>query len=139
MEGTYDDDLHREQGFETFDDWLDAQSQENYLYDYEENPEQRLRSYLRKFSLKQCNNSKCTGNLVLKFNKIKRALFWGCSEYPKCKFSSNIFSNVKTISKCNKCNAFYRVEKIYDSGKISLKCENERCQDALIISIDDFL
>ena len=168
MEGTYDDDFHTERGFESFDDWYDSEGRDTDEYDYvvesrygittdeeylkwadipeskmfdavvNERSEKKFREYLRGFQLKKCSNSSCNGNFILKYNKPQNALFWGCSNYPYCKFTASININITTDTKCAICGSAYKVAKIYSKSKISLICDNEYCQDTITISIDDY-
>lgn len=142
MEGTYDDDFHRDQGFETFDDWFDDWETKyfQYLHEQEVRLEKKsFRIYLRKFSLKNCSNTQCNGNYILKYNENKNILFWGCSEFPKCRYTCSILPNIRTITKCNKCDSYYKIERIYKNNEISLICENKNCNDVIIISSDVYL
>jgi DNA topoisomerase-1 len=49
-------------------------------------------------------------------------IFWGCTNYPKCDFTSNLKPVAK---KCPECGSSYLVEKTLRSG-IFLECPNKR-------------
>jgi DNA topoisomerase-1 len=49
-------------------------------------------------------------------------LFWGCTNYPKCDFTSNYKPVAK---KCPQCDSPYLVEKTLKSG-IYLECPNKK-------------
>jgi DNA topoisomerase-1 len=49
-------------------------------------------------------------------------LFWGCTNYPKCDFTSN---NKPVAKKCPECKSPYLVEKTLRSG-IFLECPNKK-------------
>ena len=49
-------------------------------------------------------------------------IFWGCTNYPKCDFTSN---NKPVAKKCPECGSPYLVEKTLKSG-IYLECPNKK-------------
>jgi DNA topoisomerase-1 len=49
-------------------------------------------------------------------------LFWGCTNYPKCDFTSN---HKPVAQKCPECGSPYLVEKTLRSG-IFLECPNKK-------------
>jgi DNA topoisomerase-1 len=49
-------------------------------------------------------------------------IFWGCTNYPKCDFTSN---NKPVAQKCPECGSPYLVEKTLRSG-IYLECPNKK-------------
>jgi DNA topoisomerase-1 len=49
-------------------------------------------------------------------------IFWGCTNYPKCDFTSNLKPVAK---KCPQCGSPYLVEKTLRSG-IFLECPNKK-------------
>ena len=49
-------------------------------------------------------------------------IFWGCTNYPKCDFTSN---NKPVAKKCPECGSPYLVEKTLSSG-IFLECPNKK-------------
>jgi DNA topoisomerase-1 len=49
-------------------------------------------------------------------------IFWGCTNYPKCDFTSN---NKPVAKKCPECGSSYLVEKTLKSG-IYLECPNKK-------------
>jgi DNA topoisomerase-1 len=49
-------------------------------------------------------------------------LFWGCTNYPKCDFTSN---NKPVAKKCPMCKSPYLVEKTLKSG-VYLECPNKK-------------
>ena len=49
-------------------------------------------------------------------------VFWGCTNYPKCDFTSNLKPVAK---KCPECGSPYLVEKTLKSG-IFLECPNKK-------------
>ena len=49
-------------------------------------------------------------------------IFWGCTNYPKCDFTSN---NKPVAKKCPECKSPYLVEKTLRSG-IYLECPNKK-------------
>jgi DNA topoisomerase-1 len=49
-------------------------------------------------------------------------VFWGCTNYPKCDFTSNLKPVAK---KCPQCGSPYLVEKVLKSG-IYLECPNKK-------------
>jgi DNA topoisomerase-1 len=65
---------------------------------------------------------KCgTGDIAER--KAKRGnLFWGCTNYPKCDFTSNY---KPVAEKCPECNNPYLLEKTLKSG-IYLECPNKK-------------
>jgi DNA topoisomerase-1 len=65
---------------------------------------------------------KCgTGDLAER--KARRGnVFWGCTNYPKCDFTSN---NKPVAKKCPECGSPYLVEKTLRSG-IYLECPNKK-------------
>jgi DNA topoisomerase-1 len=65
---------------------------------------------------------KCgTGDLAER--KARRGnLFWGCTNYPKCDFTSNY---KPVAQKCPECGSPYLVEKTLRSG-IFLECPNKK-------------
>jgi DNA topoisomerase-1 len=65
---------------------------------------------------------KCgTGDLAER--KARRGnVFWGCTNYPKCDFTSNYKPVAK---KCPECDSPYLVEKTLRSG-IYLECPNKK-------------
>ena len=50
--------------------------------------------------------------------------FWGCSNYPKCKFA--IFSDVKEVP-CPKCQSPYLLIKKDKEGNENYICPNKEC------------
>jgi DNA topoisomerase-1 len=48
--------------------------------------------------------------------------FWGCTNYPKCDFTSNLKPVAK---KCPKCDSPYLLEKTLKSG-VFLECPNKK-------------
>jgi DNA topoisomerase-1 len=55
--------------------------------------------------------------------KAKRGnIFWGCTNYPKCDFTSNL---KPVAEKCPDCGSPYLVEKTLRSG-IYLECPNKK-------------
>ena len=65
---------------------------------------------------------KCgTGDIAER--KAKRGnLFWGCTNYPKCDFTSNY---KPVAEKCPDCGSAYLLEKTLKSG-IYLECPNKK-------------
>jgi DNA topoisomerase-1 len=49
-------------------------------------------------------------------------VFWGCTNYPKCDFTSNLKPVAK---KCPKCGSPYLLEKTLKSG-VFLECPNKK-------------
>jgi len=49
-------------------------------------------------------------------------MFWGCTNYPKCDFTSN---NKPVAKQCPECKSPYLVEKVLKSG-IFLECPNKK-------------
>jgi DNA topoisomerase-1 len=49
-------------------------------------------------------------------------IFWGCTNYPKCDFTSNL---KPVAEKCPECGSAYLVEKTLRSG-IFLECPNKK-------------
>jgi DNA topoisomerase-1 len=49
-------------------------------------------------------------------------VFWGCTNYPKCDFTSN---NKPVPTKCPECGSPYLVEKTLKSG-VFLECPNKK-------------
>jgi DNA topoisomerase-1 len=49
-------------------------------------------------------------------------IFWGCTNYPKCDFTSNL---KPVAEKCPECGSAYLVEKTLRSG-IYLECPNKK-------------
>ena len=49
-------------------------------------------------------------------------VFWGCTNYPKCDFTSNL---KPVATKCPECGSPYLVEKTLKSG-IFLECPNKK-------------
>ena len=52
----------------------------------------------------------------------KRQIFWGCTNYPKCDFTSNYKPVAK---KCPECGSPYLVEKVLRTG-VFLECPNKK-------------
>ena len=65
---------------------------------------------------------KCDGEIVKRRSK-KGRVFYGCSNYPECDFSS---WDRPVAEKCPKCGS-YMVEKGTKQGKF-LICSNEECK-----------
>jgi DNA topoisomerase-1 len=65
---------------------------------------------------------KCgTGDLAER--KARRGnIFWGCTNYPKCDFTSNL---KPVAQKCPECGSPYLVEKTLKSG-VFLECPNKK-------------
>jgi DNA topoisomerase-1 len=65
---------------------------------------------------------KCgTGDIAER--KARRGnVFWGCTNYPKCDFTSN---NKPVATKCPECGSPYLVEKVLRTG-VFLECPNKK-------------
>lgn len=77
---------------------------------------------LEKIGIKcpQCEN----GDIVIKKSK-KGKVFYGCSEFPKCKFAS---WNKPLDKKCNLCGSIM-VEKLVKNATVEL-CSNSSCENS---------
>ena len=64
------------------------------------------------------------GELVEKSARRRGNTFYGCSRYPKCKFTS---ANKPVPEKCPEWGHEYLVEKFLKSGPV-LACPNEKCE-----------
>jgi DNA topoisomerase-1 len=64
-----------------------------------------------------------TGELVEKKARRRGNLFYGCSNYPKCKFTS---AHRPIDEKCPKCGGEYLVQKNLKSGEV-IACPNSEC------------
>lgn len=109
MASIYDADFHLEQGFETFDEWYNEWESENRLQE-EEDLKREFRKYIRSFELKKCPNNQCSGSCILKINKVQKTFFWGCSQYPKCKYTCSFLTNTQT--KKNVTNVIFITKQI---------------------------
>jgi hypothetical protein len=148
MEGVYDDDIHREAGYENWEDYINDRISKLDVYDYceEESNDsfdivskyQMQKEYLRSFILKKCTMKDCQGNFILRINKHQKSFFWGCSSYPMCKSTSSLLANNKTMIVCPLCKSICIVDKIFSMNQFSLVCQNEFCNYSKTVSIDDF-
>jgi DNA topoisomerase-1 len=64
------------------------------------------------------------GEIVEKKARRKGNTFYGCSNYPKCKFTS---ANKPIAEKCPDCGSPYLVEKTLKSGPV-IACPNKECE-----------
>jgi DNA topoisomerase-1 len=64
-----------------------------------------------------------TGEIVEKRARRKGNTFYGCSNYPKCKFTS---ASRPIAEKCPKCGGDYLVEKTLKAGPV-ISCPNKEC------------
>ena len=67
----------------------------------------------------------CGGDLIERHSKTGR-LFYGCSNYPTCRFVS---WDKPTDEKCPQCGSMM-LEHRERSGKTVLHCSNEKCPNA---------
>ena len=65
---------------------------------------------------------KCGEGDVAERRARRGNVFWGCTNYPKCDFTSNLKPVAK---KCPKCGSPYLVEKTLKSG-VFLECPNKK-------------
>ncbi len=65
---------------------------------------------------------KCGEGDVAERRARRGNVFWGCTNYPKCDFTSNLKPVAK---KCPKCGSPYLVEKTLRSG-VFLECPNKK-------------
>ncbi|GAB4352184.1 MAG: type I DNA topoisomerase [Candidatus Abyssubacteria bacterium] len=71
-----------------------------------------------------CPEPGCTGEVVERRSK-KGRLFYGCSRFPECKFTSWD----KPVHKhCPQCNSNYLVEKYAKDGRLELRCPTKGCR-----------
>jgi DNA topoisomerase-1 len=63
------------------------------------------------------------GELVVK--KSKRGTFYGCSNYPSCKFT---LWDKPIAQSCPECGARFLVEKTKKDGSRELQCRAEGCK-----------
>jgi DNA topoisomerase-1 len=64
----------------------------------------------------------CKGKIVKRASK--RGVFWGCSNYPKCKF---IISGDVQEEKCPKCKSPYLLKRKDKDDNVTLSCPNKDC------------
>ena len=64
------------------------------------------------------------GEIVVKRSK-RGKVFYGCSNYPECKFTS---WDRPVAQSCPLCGARFVVEKVAKDGTRSLKCREEGCK-----------
>ena len=65
---------------------------------------------------------KCGTGDVAERKARRGNVFWGCTNYPKCDFTSNLKPVAK---KCPECSSPYLVEKVLKSG-VFLECPNKK-------------
>jgi DNA topoisomerase-1 len=65
---------------------------------------------------------KCGEGNIAERRARRGNVFWGCTNYPKCDFTSNLKPVAK---KCPKCDSPYLVEKTLKSG-VYLECPNKK-------------
>jgi DNA topoisomerase-1 len=65
---------------------------------------------------------KCGEGDVAERRARRGNVFWGCTNYPKCDFTSNLKPVAK---KCPQCDSPYLVEKTLKSG-VFLECPNKK-------------
>lgn len=68
----------------------------------------------------------CSGDVIERKTKTRR-IFYGCSNYPQCKFTS---WDRPTEEKCPKCGKVM-LERIEKNGNKKLYCSNEACENSL--------
>ena len=70
----------------------------------------------------------CGGEVIERKTKTRR-IFYGCANYPECKFTS---WDRPTEEKCPKCGKVM-LERIEKNGNKKLYCSNETCENGLHI------
>ena len=71
----------------------------------------------------KCPETSCKGYVVMRKSKRGR-VFYGCSNYPKCKFAS---WDKPINEKCPDCGSKYLVEKTTKKDGTFIKCPNKEC------------
>ena len=54
----------------------------------------------------------------------KGGKFWGCNQYPKCKFA--VFGEIEETP-CPKCKLPFLVKKTNKAGEVTLLCWDKKC------------
>ena len=77
----------------------------------------------------------CGGDIVKRYSK-KGRVFWGCSNYPKCKF---ILPSEPYPVKCPDCGASYMLKRKNKDGKIFYICHEKNCKGKIEIKDEDLV
>lgn len=71
----------------------------------------------------KCPESGCGGDIVQRRTK-KGRIFYGCNNYPKCRFAS---WEEPVLKQCPNCQAPYMVRKADKSGGTVIRCTQKKC------------
>ena len=80
-------------------------------------------NFTKQISIMPCPEDGCNGNIVERRTK-KGRIFYGCSNFPKCKFAS---WNEPINKICPECGSTFLIKKVNKKGE-TIVCPNKNCK-----------